>query len=208
MLELFYGLTILVALIFIFTFHNYFKSWLAVKLGDDTPARAGFLTLNPIPHMDPIGTLILPMVFILLKSPLVFGWPKIVPINFHRFKNPIRSAIILSLASIVFYFLIAILAAILYKLLLYFQVPKNVITPVGLVLYHVALISSFFGFLNLFPIPPMDMGYVVFLFLGKTFDDIYRFYVIGSLIIVLLFIIGVIDYLFDPIFNLIQMIFL
>ena len=207
MLELFYGLTALVALIFIFTFHNFFKAWLATKLGDDTPARAGFLTLNPVPHTDLVGTIILPLVFILMKSPIVLGWPRMVPINFYGLKNPTRAAITVSLSSIGFYFLISILAVVLYKFLTLFHLPDNVFTPLGLVLYQVALISAFFGVLNLIPVPPMDMGYIVFLFLGKSLEDVYRFSLIGSIIVILLFLSGILNYFFTPIWNLIKAIF-
>jgi len=207
MSELFYGLTTLVALIFIFTFHNFFKSWLVTRMGDDTPARAGFLTINPLPHTDPIGTIFLPLLFILMKSPLVLGWPKVVPVNFYRFKNPTKAAITISVFSIGFYFLISFLAIVLYRFLLLFHLPPNVFEPLGLVLYQIAIISSFFGFLNLIPVPPMDMGYIMFLFFGKTLEDISRFSLIGSFIVILLFLSGIVIHFYRPIWNLVNFFF-
>lgn len=191
----------LVALIFIFTFHNYIKAYTAYKLGDDTPKRAGFLTLNPLPHVDPIGTLLLPAIFIFLRSPLILGWPRPVPIDYHRLGDPRKGALILAAVSILSYFLIALIALLLYKLLVFLPLPYQVTVPLGSLFQFIAVISTFFGFLNLFPIPPLDMGLILFLLLGKDIYEAYSYSLMGSFIIILLFMSGLFTYLFQPVYN-------
>jgi Zn-dependent protease len=205
--ELFVAITSLIALIFIFTFHNYFKALTAYKLGDDTPARAGFLTLNPIPHTDPIGTIFLPLIFILLKSPLLIGWPRMVPIDYYKFPNPTKGAIIISIVSILSYFVIGLIAFLLYKILLFLHLPPEVITPLGMLLQFVTIASTFFGFINLLPIPPMDMGILVLLLLGKSIEEAYSYSFFGSILILFLFISGILGALFSPLYHFILNLF-
>jgi Zn-dependent protease len=211
MLQLFLGLLQLVSLIFIFTFHNYIRAFTAVKLGDDTPKRKGFLTINPLPHIDPIGTILLPAFFILLntfsKVGLIIGWPRPVPINFYAFKDPKKGAIILAVVGIFAYFLIGFLSLFLYKFLVFLSLPANISIPLITLFQYSTLISFFFGFINLIPIPPMDMGNLVFLLMGKTMEDSLRFSVFGSITILFLFLSGLIGYLFEPFYRLILSLF-
>lgn len=207
MLHLFSSLLQLVSLIFIFTFHNYIRGWVAVKLGDDTPKRTGFLTLNPLPHIDPLGTVLLPAIFILAKSPLIIGWPRLVPINYNAFRNPKQAVIILSLVGIIAYFFIGLLTLVLYKLLIISNLPENVVTPLAALFEYATLISFFFGFINLIPIPPMDMGNFVFLLMGKSMEDAMRFSIFGSLIILFLFLSNLINQLFEPFYRFILSLF-
>ncbi len=207
MLHLFVGLLQLVALIFIFTFHNYIRALVAVALGDETPKRLGFLTLNPLPHIDPIGTVIIPAVLILLKVPFIIGWPRTVPIDYSAFPNPRRAGIILSLVGILAFFFIALLSFALYKLLVLLHVPENIYAPLATLFQYVTLISTFFGFLNLLPIPPFDLGNLIFLLMGKTEEEIARFSLFGGIIVFILFMSGAFDYLFDPIYNFILKLF-
>jgi len=205
--ELFFALLQLVALIFIFTFHNYIKAYTAYKLGDDTPKRAGFLTLNPLPHIDPIGTLLLPGIFILLRSPLLLGWPRMVPVNYSRFPNPRKAALILAFVSILSYFFIAVLAWLLYKFLASLPLPYTVAFPLQSLFQFITIVSAFFGFLNLIPVPPMDMGIILFLLLGKNIEETYNYSLWGSLIILLLFMSGILTIIFQPVYRFLLSIF-
>ena len=207
MADMFFGLLQLVSLIFIFTFHNYIRAYTAYRMGDDTPKRLGFLTLNPIPHIDLFGTVILPAIFIFLKSPLIIGWPRVVPINYERFKNRRGAALLLSAVGIAAYFLIAVLAFGLYRLVDILPLPYNVAIPLETLFQYVVLISTFFGFLNLIPIPPMDMGVILLLLMGRDIYEIHSYSLVGGLIILVLFMSGVLSYLFMPIFNTLQSLF-
>ncbi len=199
MLDLFIGLLQLTALVFIFTFHNYIKGLTAVKLGDDTPKRSGFLTLNPIPHIDVFGTLILPAIFILLKSPLILGWPRVVPIDYGRLHK--RGGLTLTAVSIVSYFLIAGIGYALYKVVTNLSLPYTVEAPLATLFQFITIIGSFFGFLNLFPIPPLDMGVILFLLLGKNMYEIQNYSLWGALAIIILFVSGIFGYLFHPFYK-------
>ncbi|HID79380.1 MAG TPA: site-2 protease family protein [Aquifex aeolicus] len=199
MLDLFIGILQLTALIFIFSFHNYIKALAAVRLGDDTPKRSGFLTLNPIPHIDIFGTLILPAIFILLKSPLILGWPKVVPIDYSRLHK--SGGLILTVVSIVSYFLIAGIGYILYKVVTNLSLPYTVEAPLATLFQFITIISSFFGFLNLFPIPPLDMGIILLLLFGKKMYEIQSYSLWGSLAVIILFVSGIFGYLFQPFYK-------
>lgn len=201
MFEVFLGLVSIVALIFIFTIHNYIKSYVAYLLGDDTPKRLGFLTLNPLPHIDLVGSIILPTIFILLRSPLIIGWPKVVPIDYNRFKNPRKAGFILTTVSIFTYFLVALLGLLMYKLLASLPVKDTVFIPLASLFQNITVISAFLGFINLFPIPPLDMGIILLLLLGKDIREAESYFLMGSVLILFLFISGFFNLIFQPIYG-------
>jgi len=203
-LELFTALLQILSLLFIFTFHNYARAYAAYKLGDDTPKRAGFLTINPLPHIDPIGTVLLPGIFILLKSSLLIGWPRIVPIDYNRFKNHRFAAIVIALAGILSFFAVAAIAIGVIKLLEVIHPPFNIFIPLYYFFKTVAFISAFFGFLNLIPIPPLDMGVILLLLMGKNMHEIQGYSLIGGFIILMLFVSGIFSHFFTPIFNILE----
>lgn len=207
MLEVFFAFVQLISLIFIFSFHNFVKAYVAYLLGDDTPKRMGFLTLNPIAHIDPVGSIILPLIFILARSPLIIGWPRMVPIDYNRLRNHRRDAILLSLVSIVSYFLIAFISYLLFKLIVSLSLPDKIVIPLASLFQYTTFISVFFGFLNLFPIPPLDMGIIVFLLLGKSMDEIQRQALIGGIVILFLFLLGFFSKLFEPVYSFLQRLF-
>jgi Zn-dependent protease len=204
MLDLITALFSWVALIFIFTFHNYLKALTAVKLGDDTPRREGFLTVNPIVHLDPIGTVLVPGILLLLGSKLLIGWPRVVPLNYNAFKNPTRAALIIALVSIFSYFLIALFGLGVYKLVDLLNLPSNVLIPLQVVFQFVFVISVFFGFLNLLPIPPFDLGVILLLLIGKDIHEIQTYSFWGMLIVLFLFVSGILDKIFHPIWLILQ----
>jgi Zn-dependent protease len=98
-------------------FHEVAHGYIALKLGDTTARDAGRLTLNPIPHIDPIGTILIPGILILLKAGFVFGYARPVPVNFMRLRNPKSGMAIVALAGPATNILIALIAAFLLRLL-------------------------------------------------------------------------------------------
>ncbi len=195
--ELFSAFLQWLSLVFIFTFHNYLKALTVVKLGDDTPKRAGLLSLNPIIHADLIGTVILPLFLIFLRTPIIFGWPRPVPIDYHRLKDIKKSSLIISLVSIFSYFFIAFIGYMLYKLILLLPLPSNFEVLIFL-FKSIFFISAFFGFLNLIPIPPLDLGIALLILLKKDMEEINRYSFYGVFVILILFLSGLITYLFHP----------
>lgn len=126
------------------TIHEFSHAYVADRLGDPTPAAAGRLTLNPLAHLDPLGTL---MIFI-----VHFGWGKPVPIDPYNFKNPRRDEILVSLAGPASNFILGSLIGIIYLTTGY----------TNYVFYLIAVINFSLGVFNLIPIPPLD-GSKVFL---------------------------------------------
>lgn len=133
--------------------HEVAHGWVADRLGDPTAKLAGRLTLNPLAHIDPIGTVLLPVTLAVLRSPVVFGWAKPVPINAWRLGSPRRDMMWVALAGPAANVgLAAILAALLR------------VIPSGLdpLLHTVAVLNLFLGAFNLVPIPPLDGSRVLF----------------------------------------------
>ncbi len=141
------------------TLHEAGHAYAAYHLGDDTAKRAGRLSLNPFVHVDPIGTILIPLSMKLLGAPIMFGWAKPVPVNVGRLKNPRRDDIIVSVAGPAMNFILAIVAGFLLGI-----VHKMGYTEqdwVYMVLIYMVYINCLLGVLNLLPIPPLDGGHVL-----------------------------------------------
>lgn len=148
----FFALSIVV-LLFSVIVHEVMHGYVALKFGDHTAEHAGRLTLNPIPHIDLFGTILLPAILILTGSPILFGWAKPVPVNPLNFSNIRKGELAVSAAGILANFGMAITCAILYHLLAGItQIPLIVLD----LLRFGATINLVLGVFNLFPIPPLD----------------------------------------------------
>jgi Zn-dependent protease len=150
--------TYLILLLLSLTVHEFSHAWAAWRLGDDTAALAGRLTLNPIPHIDPLGTLILP----LLGVP--FGWAKPVPVNPARFRRDVKMStgdILTSAAGPISNLLLAVLAAVILGLVARFA-PGAVRNGSGAfeLLRGLMFVNAALMIFNLLPIPPLDGGHV------------------------------------------------
>ena len=131
--------------------HEYAHGWVAWKLGDSTARFMGRLTLNPLAHIDPIGTIFLPLILLITHSPVLFGWAKPVPVDFFNLKNPKQGMIWVGLAGPVANILFAIALSLLLKipLLLASYLAVSVVTT--------AIIANLvLAVFNLLPIPPLD----------------------------------------------------
>ena len=115
--------------------HEIAHGYVAYYFGDSTAKNMGRLTLNPIAHIDLFGTIILPAILILSKAPFIFGGAKPVPVNFNNLRNPKRHMVFVSLAGPGTNFLLAILSAILIKLIftfypeIYLIIGNNAVAP-------------------------------------------------------------------------------
>ena len=129
--------------------HEISHGVVALAFGDDTAKRAGRLTLNPIAHVDPFGTIVLPLI-LALSSSGVFGWAKPVPVNPRRLRNPRQQALLVSLAGPVTNLGLAFIASAIYV-----AGPRNDWTRAAIVVN--VILAAF----NLLPIPPLDGSAVV-----------------------------------------------
>src|SRR3989344_7550390 len=147
----FFALSIIV-LLFSVIIHEVMHGWVALKFGDYTAERAGRLTLNPIPHIDLFGTIILPALMIFSGSPILFGWAKPVPVNPLNFSSLKKGELMVSAAGILANFSLALGATLLFHLLKTAGAPFMIL---GLLKFTVT-INLILGIFNLFPIPPLD----------------------------------------------------
>ena len=144
----------IVILLFSVIVHEVMHGLLALKFGDHTAERAGRLTLNPLPHIDLMGTILLPALLIISGSPILFGWAKPVPVNPLNFSNLRKGELLVSAAGILANFGLAILAATAYHILN--ALPQTFPALLGSLLRFAVLINLVLGIFNLLPIPPLD----------------------------------------------------
>jgi Zn-dependent protease len=197
-------------LIFSVIVHEVMHGYVALMFGDHTAERAGRLTLNPVPHIDPIGTILIPGVLLLIPlltgtSPgFLIGWAKPVPVNPLNFRDLKRGEIFVSLAGIFANFALALVFAVLYHITNAFM-PSPVASNIFEFGVSINLVLAIF---NLLPIPPLDGSKVVTALLpygpARTFERISFQYGIFILILLLyLNIIGaVLDFTIPPLMTL------
>ncbi|GAB6078637.1 site-2 protease family protein [Hydrogenobaculum acidophilum] len=194
------------ALMMAVIFHEIAHGAAAYMMGDKTAKEAGRLTINPIPHIDLLGTIILPGVLMLVGSPILFGWAKPVPIDPRRFKNLRMGMFIVSLAGAMANITMAILGAIVFRFLestiasdinpLFFA---SVVDPLLWFSRELVIINLVLAFFNLLPIPPLDGSRVVMSFFSvKYWQEFYKFEPYGFLILTLLIFTGVIGRIIYP----------
>ncbi len=193
-------LILIIALIFSIVFHELAHGIVADKLGDDTPRNSGRLTLNPVSHIDPVGSIMLPLILFLLNAGFIFGWAKPVPINYLNFKNPKRDIMLVALAGPLSNILFALLLTFLLKfwILLDFYVNKDLV----LLMIRLNIVLAVF---NLLPIPPLDGSKIFFNFLPFPYQLILENWGFLILIFILIFspqiIFGIINYFFSIYLN-------
>lgn len=154
--------TWLVPLIFAIVFHEISHGWVANAFGDPTAKRLGRLSPNPVKHVDPVGTVALPLMLAIAGAP-IFGWAKPVPVVAKRLRNPRLHMMIVALAGPGMNFLLALLAAMALGLMAAAAPDPTSLGSRFLLanLQNFLLINIFLGVFNLLPIPPFDGGHVV-----------------------------------------------
>ncbi len=131
--------------------HEYAHGWVAWKLGDSTARFMGRLTLNPLAHIDPVGTIFLPLVLIITHSPVLFGWAKPVPVDFFNLNNPKRDMIWVGLAGPAANIIFAIALSLLLK------IPLLTASHLAVSVITTAIMANLvLAVFNLLPIPPLD----------------------------------------------------
>ena len=152
-----------IVLIFSVMIHEISHGFVAEWLGDSTARDAGRLTLNPLKHIDPFGSIILPLLLYVLNTSILFGWAKPVPYNPYNLKNPKKGGALIALAGPASNFLIAFIFGLLVRTGISSGHPVE--EPLLLMFQVVVYINVLLGVFNLVPIPPLDGSKVLFGFL-------------------------------------------
>ena len=175
--------------------HEVSHGWVALYFGDTTALKAGRLTFNPFRHVDPVGTIVLPILLTVMRAPVVFGWAKPVPVNPLFMRNPKRDMLWVGLAGPAANFSLAVLAAVALKYSRLW-IPE---LAVELVQYLI-LVNLLLGTFNLLPIPPLDGSRILTGILpGPLARSFLRMERWGIILVMLLLYLGIIDRVLMPV---------
>jgi Zn-dependent protease len=186
-----------VVLLFSIVVHEVAHGYVALRNGDPTARLLGRLTLNPVPHIDPIGSILLPLLLLATGSPILFGWAKPVPVNPLNFRNYRWGEITVSAAGPLSNLALAVLFSYLLRL-----------GPVNLGLMKMALwgvqINIFLALFNLIPIPPLDGSHILSILLPRDLARLYAYLEpVGFILILALFYTGIMGLFLMPAYRLI-----
>lgn len=196
-MEIFSQLTVMqkfilwvVPVLFAIVVHEVAHGWVACYFGDKTAKMRGRLTLNPIKHIDPIGTIVVPVMMFVLQTGFLFGWAKPVPVDPRNFKKPVQHMAIVALAGPFSNFVMAFIWASMMKLVLIFNPAISVTSTALIYMAHIGIIINIMlGVLNLLPIPPLDGGRILAAFLPKRYLPVltriepYGFFILLALML-------------------------
>ena len=214
-----------VALIFALSVHEYAHAWMASRLGDQTARMLGRLTLNPIKHIDPLGSVLLPLISAFYGFPLL-GWAKPTPVTPRNFRNYKRDDVLVAVAGPAANVIFAVISLVLLLVIRFvlpggkmlmlaavatsmrvpdFQVTSaGLLFPVVLLLYSLIVVNLLLFVFNLFPIPPLDGARVLVHYLPPKAAETYQR--MGSILNLVLFLVllntGIFGWLYAPLRNL------
>lgn len=189
-------------ILFAVTIHEVAHGWMASKLGDKTAKMLGRLTLNPIRHIDPVGTIIIPLLLLWIGG-FIFGWAKPVPINPKNLKNPRRDLALISISGPLSNLFMAVIWAMIMKVgVVLTQAGIGMAYPIILMGNAGITINLVLGLLNLIPIPPLDGGHFVSSILPRRLAHYYdRLERYGFIIILLLIATNALNFILAPPIN-------
>jgi len=199
---------IIVIIIFLFSvvFHEVAHGWTAYALGDPTAKYAKRLTLNPLKHLDPVGSIILPGILILMSMAgaggIIFGWAKPVPINPYNFKDQKYGSAKVAIAGP----LANISLALIFGLILRFLPGIYAIQGIGFIFLYIVQINLLLAVFNLMPVPPLDGSHILFTFLPRSAQKVKIFLSQYGLFVLIFIIFFLFDYIIQIVLWLMRLI--
>jgi Zn-dependent protease len=165
------------------TFHEASHGYVAHVLGDDTAWRLGRVSFNPLVHIDPFGTVVLPVMLLLLHAPFLFGYAKPVPVNFRALRYPRMGTILVAAAGPGMNLLLAAIAALAFHIVGYVPAPGAQWMAANL--RNALILNVILAIFNLLPVPPLDGGRILVAVLpGTLANSLSRFEPYGLLILI------------------------
>ena len=206
----------MVVLLLAISAHEAAHAWMSYKFGDDTARLLGRITLNPVAHTDPIGTLLIPIVMFIfghiggpMASIPLIGWGKPTPVNPLRWRNKDLANVMVSIAGILANIIIATIAFVILKVLIKTgmggQLPDSLAEPIGLFLSYLLIMNVSLAIFNLLPFPPLDGSKVLDTFLPASMRplmEILEQY--GYIILMVLIWAGFFNAIITPVFSVID----
>lgn len=180
------GLLSFLCFIPVLTFHEFAHAWVAWKCGDDTARLQGRVSLNPAVHIDPVGTIVLPLLAIFLSAGgsaaagFIIGWGKPVPVNLNNLRNMRRDDCLIALAGPAMNVLLAIVLMGIMKIALMLHM-----TLIAETAFHITVVSLFLCFFNLLPIPPLDGSHVMMNLIRLPYETYLQWCQYGIIVVIL-----------------------
>ncbi|UCC38261.1 MAG: site-2 protease family protein [Candidatus Aminicenantes bacterium] len=213
-MSIFSTIIVLFVLLFAITVHEAAHGWAAFKMGDPTAYHLGRVTLNPIAHIDPIGTILVPLMLAIMGFPF-FGWAKPVPVNPLNLRNPRRDNLLISAAGPISNLTVAFIGffgiIILKTLTSGFQEGSsqsfvNLASGIFFILYYTIVINVILATFNLIPVPPLDgSGVLLGLISNEAAQKYEQIRPYGFIIIILMWITGILRAIFGFILGIVDL---
>lgn len=191
-------------ILFSLSVHESAHGWMADKLGDHTARMLGRITLNPIPHIDPLGTILLPAVMAFLGGP-IFGWAKPVPVISRNFKHVRRDGALVGAAGPISNLLLTLLTTLILGTFLFFMPAASLFDQLGTRysgpwwVLQLGMINLVLATFNLIPIPPLDGSWILSALLPygvhRFYEGIRRY---GPILLLLIFFTPLLDFVLQP----------
>lgn len=195
------GLTSYVVLLFSLSLHEAAHAWTAERMGDDTAARQGRITLNPLSHIDPVGTVLIPLIGIFSYGISLIGWAKPTPVGGHNFRRLAQGHVLVAGAGPLSNALLAVLCTALFVGAMRLGVPAESTSPALNLLVIAIQTNVVLALFNLLPLPPLDGSWIASWGLPRPVAEQYDRVMepLGGWLLLILFATGILGWVLGPV---------